>query len=304
MNTIKYIAFIVLLFFPVLGCYSSRDDDEQDGGEQDGDEGDANSSEKTDSGTREDVNEIEVIRCEDNCPQLEWVELPAGRFLMGSPDGFGKDFEHPQHEVSVEGFKILKTEVTVSQYAKCLEAGVCSEPSTLSNSYNWTMPNRDDFPINGVDWYQASTFSKWVGGRLPSEAEWEYAARSGGRDILYPWGNEQATCDYAVIDDGVDGCGTELSAEVCSRPMGNSAQGLCDMAGNLWEWVEDDFHKSYDGAPSNGEAWIDNPRWYQRILRGGAYRYDADRCRNAYRMSFVDSIGDNIIGFRVVMSQP
>ena len=122
---------------------------------------------------------------------------------------------------------------------------------------NWNQSGRGDHPINCVSWNQARTFATWLGARLPTEAEWEYAARSGGENREYPWGDEEATCERAVVyeryqnpKDGNRGCGRDSTWAVCSKSAGNTEQGLCDMAGNVWEWVEDDWHFSFDGAPS------------------------------------------------------
>ena len=103
-----------------------------------------------------------------------------------------------------------------------------------------------------MDWDQAMNFAAWVGGNLPTEAQWEYAARSEGEDWIYPWGNEMATCEYSVMDDGGGwGCGEDRMRPVCSKPRGNTQQGLCDMAGNVYEWVQDAYQDNYYNAPTN-----------------------------------------------------
>ena len=96
---------------------------------------------------------------------------------------------------------------------------------------------------------------------MPSESEWEYAARSGGQDIDYPWGNEEATCDYAVMDDDThsSGCDTGRTWAVCGRSVdGDTDQGLCDMSGNVWEWVQDWYHGCYDCAQCQGQYGCDS----------------------------------------------
>jgi formylglycine-generating enzyme required for sulfatase activity len=187
---------------------------------------------------------------------LQWVCMPGGTFQMGSDSG-GSD-ELPVHEVTVPSFEILRTEVTVRQYGECVSARACTEPGTGTRG-NWNDPGYEDHPVNYVTWQQAVDFCVWAGGRLPSEAEWEYAARSGGLDQEYPWGEERANCDYAVRHEGVAGCGADRTREVCSRPAGNTRQGLCDMAGNTHEWVQDWYHGNYRGAPTDGTAW-EHPR--------------------------------------------
>ncbi len=251
----------------------------------------------------EDGKGVADAPCSPNCPILTWITIPGGVFQMGSPPGVGDDLEYPRHEVTLPSFKILETEVTVSQYGKCVEFGPCSEPYSGGNLYNWGKDGRENHPMNAVGWNEAKAFAQWVGGRLPSEAEWEYAARSGGQDNLYPWGDEEASCKYAVIDDGVEGwgCGWGTTLQVCSRVSGNTAQGLCDIAGNVWEWVEDDWHDNYQGAPDDGSAWIDQPRSNRRGLRGGSWRYFPERCRSAARESDVFDIRDTYYGFRVVI---
>ncbi len=216
---------------------------------------------------------------------------------MGSTEGDSD--ETPVHEVTVPDFEMLETEVTVSQYADCVDASVCSEPGT-SDSYwycNWNESGYEDHPVNCVDWDQAVAFCQWVGGGLPSEAEWEYAARGGGQDITYPWGDETATCDYAVMDDGGNGCGTDRTWSVCSKTAGNTDQGLCDMAGNVWEWVQDRYHFDYTGAPTDGSAWEDGGSF--RVLRGGCFGNDAVNLRAAHRFdNYYPSDKHHYLGFR------
>ncbi|MDP6944330.1 MAG: formylglycine-generating enzyme family protein, partial [Myxococcota bacterium] len=128
---------------------------------------------------------------------------------------------------------------------------------------------RDNHPVNCLTWDQARAFSHWVGGDLPTEAEWEYAARGQGQDIMWSWGDEVVSCDYAVIEkvtkgfrsaNGLwvsaahQGCETGISAPVCSKPKGHTDQGLCDMIGNVAEMVLDDWKDNYLGAPSDGSA--------------------------------------------------
>ncbi len=242
--------------------------------------------------------------CTPNCPSLEWVTIPGGTFMMGSAEGIGNDNERPQHEVTVQTFRMSKTEVTVAQYDICVDKDVCSVPLNSNIYNNWGKSGRENHPVNSVEWHQAREFAEWIGARLPSEAEWEFAARSGGRDIIYPWGNEDATCERAVIirDESGNSCGNETTMEVCSKPLGNTMQGLCDMAGNVSEWVEDDWHNGYNGAPSDGQAWIGILRdYYLRVLRGGSWLGNPDSCRSAYHNWSIPDYRFNDIGFRIVL---
>lgn len=216
-----------------------------------------------------------VPPCEEDCPALDMVSFPAGSFEMGNPDGFV--MEQPVRTVTLPAFQLMRAEVTGAEFAACVTAGVCAEPvppSGHSDYLNWgaagLKPGKESEPINGVRWDEARLFCAWLDARLPSEAEWEYAARGGGRDVDYPWGDEEPSCDRAVMAIGTEtGCGSEGTLPVCSKPAGNTPEGLCDLAGNLAEWLEDDFHADYRNAPSDGSAWVDAPRAQTRVYRGG-----------------------------------
>ncbi len=137
--------------------------------------------------------------------------------------------------------------------------------------------------------------------RLPSEAEWEYAARSGGRDWKYPWGDETATCARAVMDDGGYGCGRGSTWPICGKPSGNTTHGLCDMAGNVWEWVQDWYHDSYNGAPTDGSA-LESPTVSKRVIRGGSWNRDAGGVRAANRNGVDPGNRYGNLGFRLAKS--
>ena len=228
---------------------------------------------------------------------IEWIQIPGGAFMMGSDSGFSNEL--PVHSVTVPSFEMSKSEVTVDQYQACVDAGICSLPDdNATNSYcNWGYEDRGSHPVNCIDWNQAVAFCAWAGGRLPSEAEWEYAARSGGQDITYPWGDEEATCQYAVMDDGGGaGCGQNRTWAVCSKTAGNTFQGLCDMAGNMWEWVQDGYHDDYTEAPVDGSAWEDGGSF--RVIRGGALYNSAAILRVSLRSDGDLSYRGIYLGFR------
>jgi formylglycine-generating enzyme required for sulfatase activity len=205
-------------------------------------------------------------------PEIEWVTIPGGSFVMGAPDAGANAL--PRHDVTIKTFQMTKTLVTVEQYGACVEAGACT-PAGTGGYCNWSVPQQ--YPVNCVVWEQAKKFAAWAGARLPTEAEWEFAARDGGKDQTYPWGEGAPTCERAVLKD----CGSG-TAPVCSTPLGNTKQGLCDMAGNVWEWVEDSYHETYQGAPSDGSAWT-APASAYRVLRGGSFFYDGAKLKAAGR---------------------
>jgi formylglycine-generating enzyme required for sulfatase activity len=212
----------------------------------------------------------------------DWVTLEGGRYIMGTDPYPATDRESPRHPVTIKTFDMWRTENTVAQYRRCVEEGFCLEAMDLTSRFcNYAYPDRDDYPVNCIDWLEARNFCRWLGGRLPSESEWEYAARSGGKEITYPWGNEPATCERAVIDNPAItvslGCYLFSTWPVCSRPLGNSAQGLCDLSGNVYEWIEDWVHYSYNlkfkgkiyPAPDDGSPWLVPLTRPYRVLRGG-----------------------------------
>jgi formylglycine-generating enzyme required for sulfatase activity len=200
--------------------------------------------------------------------EIDWVEIPGGAFQMGDPGADEWSYEYPVHEVEVEAFEIARTETTVAQYAACVRAIACTPPADNPDS---TLDDAEigPLPVRSVTWSQAAEFCEWAGGRLPSEAEWEYAARGAGDDVTYPWGEEEPSCDLAIMENG---CGTGLPWPVCSRPEGNTDQGLCDMAGNVAEWVQDLWHYDYEGAPADGTAWETGGEGDEdHVFRGGDY---------------------------------
>ncbi|MCP4605481.1 MAG: formylglycine-generating enzyme family protein [Proteobacteria bacterium] len=206
----------------------------------------------------------------------------------------------PIHDVTVPTFEMTKTEITVAQYGTCVAAGSCMEPHDNDPDYsNWESVGYENHPLNTVDWNQAVAFCSWAGGRLPSEAEWEYAARNGGQDIRFPWGDEDISCDYSVVyEDGLGfGCGDRRTWEVCSKPNGNTKHGLCDMIGNLSEWVEDKWHDRYIGAPNDGSAWVSG-NIEERVSRGGSWQEPPDKMCASCRKSSSPTVRAHYIGFR------
>jgi len=239
-----------------------------------------------------------------------WIWIPPGTFQMGSEGEGGSSDETPVHPATIAyGYFISKYEIVVSQYQACHgeQPGKCSMPSTVDwNGNGWgtnywedgtdpadgnnVLHKRLDHPQNGLTWQQAKDFCAWVapGGRLPSEAEWEYAA-SGPVHRKYPWGDEpEPTCsnNTAVFneDGGTDGYGCSQGGTwpVGSKTAGASWCGALDMSGNLWEWNEDWYHNSYTNAPDDGSAWVD-PTGSTRVFRGGSFANAALDLRLAER---------------------
>ncbi|HBB67919.1 MAG TPA: hypothetical protein DEF68_05850 [Elusimicrobia bacterium] len=233
---------------------------------------------------------------------VEWVSIPGGKFTMGT-DSEAPGFEDakPAHEVMIKNFDMARTLVTVEQYAECVHKGRCTEPGS-GNHCNWGKQDKQHHPVNCVSWKQADKYAKFMakqpgfeGARLPSESEWEYAARSAGRDHKYPWGNEEPTCDKVVLWR----CGNEGTMPVCGKPAGNTLQGLCDMAGNVhWQWVQDMHRKSYKDAPVDGSAF---EGWGSvRVLRGGAFASSAPGdLQTGIRFSLISSLRVGAVGFRL-----
>lgn len=219
---------------------------------------------------------------------LEIVKIPKGNFTMGSPpqDLDRTDHKGPQHDVTIPAFYLGKYPITQGQW----EAIMGSNPSNFKGA------NR---PVECVSWNDAVKFcqklSQKRGGeyRLPSEAEWEYACRAGTTTPFYF--GRRITTDLANFD------GSETT-DVGSFPP--NAFGLYDMHGNAWEWCQDTWHNNYEGAPTDGSAWIDENNNDFRIIRGGSWRSEPMYCCSADRFRNSPSDRGSIIGFRVVCSAP
>jgi formylglycine-generating enzyme required for sulfatase activity len=230
---------------------------------------------------------------------VEWVTIPGGSFVMGATD-LGSSCL-PRHRVFLRAFRLARTLVTNRQYQACVRAGACTAPADCGGRF------RDGGqPAVCVDWDQAQAFARWAGGRLPTEAEWEYAA-GGGQERRYPWGDEEPDCSRAVLDDarwpqaGRPGCGRAATWPVCSKPKGDSRQGLCDMAGEAWQWLQDWYHESYDEAPADGSAW-ESPAGTERVIRGGAWSYGAASERCSARGSRAPDKRATDVGIRLAQS--
>jgi serine/threonine protein kinase len=195
------------------------------------------------------------------CP-VQMVLIPAGSFLMGSDEGASD--ERPAHKVDVGRFCMDKTEVTVAAYKQCVDEKACQQPKAGKGkrremAFNWGKNDRQNHPINGVDVFDAIAYCKYVGKLLPTEEQWEYAAR-GTQNRLFPWGNQPPT-KQGCWDRSMRSGGSCLSA---SNPNDQTPEGLFDMGGNMGEWT---ISKTSDGYSSPRETEI----FAQRVVRGGAW---------------------------------
>ena len=232
-----------------------------------------------------DVVDSDVIDVE--CASPVWTKVPGGTFQMGAEDLMA--YANPVHTVVVPTFEMGRTEVTVCQYAACVSAGGCTAPAPTDPMGGMCNQSGNDRPVVCVDWTQARAYCRWAGGRLCSDSEWEFSARNGAIGNLYPWGDAAPTCSSAVFTESAPGwleCVTNSPAPVCSAPSGSNSWEICDLAGNVWEDVEDDFHDSYQGAPMDGSAWVDTPRSAYRVIRGGCFS-----CGAAFLRSSTKSLG-------------
>jgi len=211
-----------------------------------------------------DIGTLRCVECRfdlSGCAPQGMVLVPGGPFTMGDVT-----VAAPVRTVTLDAFYIMREEATVAAYAECVETGVCTEPQ-VEGLCNWGSAAASDYPINCISWYQAEAFCRGWGGRLPTEAEWEKAAR-GTDERAFPWGSEAPSCERVVFAEEVAGCGTFNSHPVGTRPMGASPYGALDMAGNLYEWTADWF------APYDAAALV-NPTGpavgVSKVLRGGSY---------------------------------
>ena len=237
---------------------------------------------------------------------LDLVVIPGGTFQMGSPDGEGYDSEKPQHSVTVKPFLMGKYPVTQAQW-QAVAALPKVERALAATPSNFKGNNR---PVEKVNWDMAIEFcqrlSKHAGReyRLPSEAEWEYACRTGtntpfhfGKTLTSDLANYYANSTYG---DGPTGQYRKQTTEVGSFPA--NAFGFYDMHGNVWEWCLDHGHESYDGAPTDGSAWTKGGDSSQRLLRGGSWFSNPVNCRSANRYRVARGNLFSYVGFRIVSS--
>jgi formylglycine-generating enzyme required for sulfatase activity len=233
----------------------------------------------------------EFTECASACPKM--IVVPAGKFLMGSPENeTGR--EGPQREVTIaRPFAASKFEVTFAEWNTCAAASACPQVEDRGR--------RGQMPVIDVSWDDAKGYVGWLSRltgkeyRLLTEAEWEYAARAGTQ-TRYSWGDEpgkgNANCD---------GCGSQWDNKQ-TAPVGQfkpNAFGLYDMAGNVWEWVADVWHDDYKGAPTDGSAWIQGGDASRRVVRGGSWVNDPQYLRAASRAWYTSGHRDDNLGFRV-----
>lgn len=228
---------------------------------------------------------------------MRWIDgsvvvyVPAGEFEMGA-DRFD---DNPKRTVRLSAYWIYKTEVTNAQYARCVADGVCGPPVGASYWAEYESPYRAEHPVVGVTWEQARTYCAWAHGLLPTEAQWEKAARGpGGR--TFPWGNGPANCDLLNFDD----C-AYTTTPVSAYDLGKSYYEAYDMAGNVQEWVRDWYDADYftvapdvnPPGPKQGE---------ERSIRGSAFGFEQDVLESARRYHAKPDTISKSLGFRCVIT--
>jgi formylglycine-generating enzyme len=269
---------------------------------------------------------IATISCQK--PVIEWVSIPTGTFTMGSPASeFGRSADEIQHQVTLSTFKMSKYEITIAQFKAFIDAtgyktdadkGVWFIGSDIwtgtkgekKAGVNWKCDVNGDsrpvveynHPVIHVSWNDAMAFAEWMGCRLPTEAEWEYACRAGtttpfntGNNLTTAQANYDGTYPYNNNEKG------EYRGK--TMPVGSfapNAWGLYDMHGNVWEWCSD-LYGDY-----SAEAQV-NPKGpssgFERVYRGGSWFYDAGLCRSAHRYCLNPDNRDYEMGFRIVSSE-
>ena len=232
--------------------------------------------------------------CARQCPEM--IVLPAGRFMMGSPDEEKDRFgdEDPRHEVTIAApFAVSKTEVTFPEWDACVAAGACAR---VSDSAGW---GRDGRPVINVSWDDAKQYVAWLSRmtgkayRLLTEAEWEYAARAGST-ARFAFGDDEGQLDrHAWYNRNSDN-----RTQPVGQKLANSF-GLHDMHGNVFEWVEDTWHDGYDGAPADGTPWVQGGDASRRVIRGGSWLDGPPNLRAANRDERPPSTREPFIGFRL-----
>ena len=222
--------------------------------------------------------------------EIEFVAIPAGPIVIGAQDSepLWRDNEKPPAAVNLAAFAISRTEVTNGQYARCVHARGCTAPANNV----WEKPGYANYPVTHVTWEQANDFAAFVGGRLPTEAEWEKACR-GPDGYNYPWSYAYPTRELANYHEYIGG----ITPVEMFSPKGDSAYGLADMAGNVWEWTSSQY-RTYPYVVDDGRENQEEDAL--RVQRGGAWMTRDDAyLRCAARVGVSQGRSQNNIGFRV-----
>jgi len=218
--------------------------------------------------------------------------IPAGDFVMGL--GYGNA---PQKSISLDGYWIYKTDVTNKMYAQCIATGNCAAPAQELGTPVYTDPDYGDYPVVGVTWDMASNYCQWAQGQLPTEAQWEKAAR-GPSGSAYPWGNDKPACDVL----NMQGCLGHTNG-VNDYPAGKSQYGVLDLEGNVFQWINDFYGENYYDSmplanptgPTSGDT---------HVIRGSSFEGDATQTLAGIRHFGGNGYHNYDLGLRCVVQQP
>jgi len=255
---------------------------------------------------------LPVVSIPSSFNPAEEILIPAGSFQMGCDSSNQAEscysWEQPLHTVTLDAYFIDKYEVTNARYQACVDAGGCTAPGSVDSytrSPYYGTSTYADYPVILVNWQQASAFCAWSGKRLPTEAEWEKAARGSSDTRKYPWGNSAPDCTKLnYYNAGLSSYCVGDTSRVGSYPSGASPYGVMDMGGNVWEWVNDWYSSTYYSvSPSNNPQGPATGEYGTRVLRGGSWDGNVFSVRSASRLKGYPFIWDGIIGFRCVRSQ-
>ncbi len=273
-----------------------------------------------------EVKPVPILRPPTTPIAFDWVEIPAGEFVMGSDpqkDKNTRDLEKPQHRLALPTYWVTRVPVTVAQFAGFVQATHHTTQAEEAGfgwvwsgskweqvkGASWRAPRgpgssvdqKQNHPVTQVSWHDAMAFCRWAGVQLPSEAEWEKAAR-GMDGRLYPWGDtppDKNRCNF--------GMNVKDTTPVGQYPTGASPYGLFDMSGNVWEWTRSLWGKDankpdfvYPYSSNDGREDLEAPDGVRRVLRGGSWFSSADLVRCAYRAHYVPWLWNDVVGFRLV----